>query len=345
MRTRLGLDARFEAGMRLFLQIQDVRFWGEESSNRDKSADAVDFHQAFLEVDSFPAVGGLIRAGRQEVSFGEARFLGAPDWGDAGQTFDGLLWIRPMASGQFDLVYLRLQEGSSPVHEQSADMTAAWLAFPAGGLGSLDLLGFHDRSAEPDRTSQSTVGSIWKKGFGDLSFRVQGMVQFGEREGVDVSAHMVAARGTLAILEGEGTVTLWYDYLSGDSDPTDNVTGAFSTLFSARHRYYGTADYFLDIPQDTGGLGLQDAAVKFSLAPKSTLSVNLDFHTFLTAQKGTLSSQHLAEELDLWVRHQFRGALALEAGSSLTWAGTAMQELGRLEGIGTVVYVMTSMKF
>ncbi len=345
MRTRLGLDARFDAGMRFFLQIQDVRYWGEEETNRDRSADAVDFHQAFLEVDSLPGLGGLIRAGRQEVSLGEGRFLAAPNWGDAGQTFDGLLWIRGNGDANLNLVYLRVREGSSAAHDQSADLTAGWLTLPPGELGSFDLLGFHDRSGDPDGTSQSTVGSIWKMGFGDLSFRLQGMYQFGERVGTDVSAHMIAARGTLGILDGEGTVTLWYDYLSGDPDPGDNQTGAFSTLFSARHRYYGTADYFLDIPRDTGGLGLQDAAVKFAFTPTPTLSVNLDLHSFRTAQWGALSSRHLAEEADLWIRHRFRGALALEAGSSLIWAGTAMEELGRLEGTGTAVYFMTSLRF
>ena len=345
MRTRLALDARFEAGMRLFVQIQDVRFWGEEVTNRDRSADAVDFHQAYLEVDALPAVGGRIRAGRQEVSLGEGRFLAAPDWGDAGQTFDGLLWVRPMGGAHLDLVYLRLEEGSSPAHDQSADMTAGWLALPPGELGSLDFLGFHERSGDPDGTGQSTVGSIWKKGLGDISFRVQGMYQFGEREGMDVSAHMVAARSTLSVLDGDGSVTLWYDYLSGDPDPTDDENGAFSTLFGARHRYYGTADYFLDILKDTGGLGLQDAAVKFAFTPTPTLSLNLDFHSFLTAEEGALSSRHLAEEADFWIRHRFRGALALEVGSSLTWAGTAMEELGLLEGTGAAVYFMTSMKF
>ena len=71
MRTRLAVDARFQEGVGLFLQLQDVRFWGEETSNRDGSADAVDFHQAYLEVEDIPALGGFVRAGRQEVSLGD----------------------------------------------------------------------------------------------------------------------------------------------------------------------------------------------------------------------------------------------------------------------------------
>jgi len=345
MRTRLGLHARMEPGLGLFIQIQDVRFWGEELSNRDRSADAVDFHQAYLEVDSIPGIGGLVRAGRQEVGLAEGRFIAAPDWGQAGQSFDGIRWIRPMGDAHLDLVYLRLQEGSFSSHDHTADFLAAWAGFAVDGLGRVDLIGIHDRSGGPDRTGQSTVGSIWKKTSGSISFRVQGMCQFGEREGADVSAYMLAAQGNLAVLDGKGTITLWYDHLSGDSDPGDDHVGVFSTLFGARHRYYGRADYFLNIPDDTGGLGLRDGAVKLALTPSPGLSLNLDLHSFLTAEIGALSSRHLAEEADLWIRYRFREALALEVGYSLTWAGTAMEELDRLEGTGNVGYFMTSLQF
>ena len=345
MRARLGLQVRMEQGLGLFIQVQDVRLWGEESSTRDKSADAVDFHQAYLEVDSIPGVGGLVRGGRQEVSLAENRLIAAPEWGQAGQSFDGLHWIRPFSGAQLNLVYLRIREGSSALHDHSADLLGAWIAFPLEALGTLDLLGIHDRSGEPDRTSQSTVGSIWKRRTGRLSFRVQGMYQSGERGGMDVSAYLVAAQSSLAVLDGKGTITLWYDHLSGDSDPSDDQVGVFSNLFGARHRYYGRSDYFVDIPEDTGGLGLRDAALKLALSPSPLLSLNLDLHTFLTAERGDLTSRHLAEEADFWIRYRFRGALGLEAGYSLTWAGTAMKELGRLDGTGKVGYVMTSLRF
>lgn len=345
MRARLGLDARIEPGLGLFIQVQDVRLWGEELSNRDSRADAVDFHQAYLQVDSIPGIGGLLRGGRQEVSLAEGRFIAAPDWGQAGQSFDGLRWIRPMGEPHLDMLYLRLQEGSSLAHEQTADLYAAWLSFPAGGFGMVDFLGLHDRSGGPEGNAQSTVGSLWKKRSGSVSFRFQGMYQYGRRAGQDVSAYLLAAQGTLAVLEGKGAVTLWYDHLSGNRDREENKVGAFSTLYGGRHRYYGRADYFLDIPRDTGGLGLRDAALKLALTASPLLTMNLDLHAFFTTEQGTLTSQHLAEEADLWVRYRFRQALALEVGYSLTWAGTAMEELGRLEGTGNVGYVMTSFRF
>ncbi len=85
--------------------------------------------------------------------------------------------------------------------------------------------------------------------------------------------------------------------------------------------------------------------MKLAITPNPLLSLNLDLHTFRTAETGPFSSRHLAEEADLWIQYRFREALRLEVGYSLTWAGTAMEELGRLEGTGNVGYLMTSMRF
>jgi hypothetical protein len=345
MRTRLGLDARLPQGIGLFVQVQDVRFWGEELSNRDRSADAVDFHQAYLEVDSVPGVGGLVRAGRQEVQMGEGRLISAPDWGQAGQSFDGVQWIRPFEAGHVNVLYLRLQEGTAPDHEFSADFTAAWMSLGVGPNGSLDFLGIHDRTGEPNGTSQTTLGSTMKGGTGPFDFKLQGLYQFGEREGVDVSASMVAVSGSVDVLEGRGKVTLWFDHLSGDDDPGDGELGSFSTLYGARHRYYGRSDYFLDIPRDTENLGLRDAALKLAYSPTPLLRLNLDVHAFSTAQQGTLSSQTLGQEADFWGQYRFREAMDLEVGYSIIWAGDAMEELGRLTNTGNVAYFMSSFHF
>lgn len=345
MRSRLALDARLQGGLGVFLQIQDVRFWGEELSNRDASADAVDFHQAYLEVDSLPGIGGLVRAGRQEVELGEARFIGAPDWGQAGQTFDGVRWIRPAGNARANLVYLRLREGSADTHDGTAEFLAGSASLQTQRLGSVELLGIHDWSEGPRGNSQSTTAVIWTMRRGPLSGRVQGAYQFGERTGEDLSAYMIAFRGTLDVREGKGGITLWYDHLSGDAEPMDGEVQSFSTLFGARHRYYGRADYFLDIPDDTGGLGLGDAALKLAYDPTPLLSINLDLHTFRTTARGDLPSRHLADEADLWIQHRFREALALEVGYSLIWAGSALEALDRLEGTGNVAYFMTSLRF
>ena len=345
MRTRVVMDARFEEGLRLYFQFQDVRNWGEETTERDRTADALDFHQAFLEVEDLPAAGGTLRAGRQEVALAEERFIGAPDWGQAGQTFDGALWFRPVGSHRLELVALKLREESSPAHQDEAELLAAWFAVSPGGMGSGDLLALHDRSTGPGGSRQHTLGGVWRIDPAPFSFRVQAMGQLGEREGRRVRASMLAIRAGAEVLEGKGTVTLWYDRLSGDETPDAGDVRSFSALYGARNRYYGTADYFTDIPRDTGGLGLQDAVLKLTLSPHPLLSLYLDLHAFRTAARGSLESRRLGEEMDAWLRYRFREALAVQVGYSLIRSGPVLEALERLDGTGQFGYVMTSLRF
>jgi hypothetical protein len=171
------------------------------------------------------------------------------------------------------------------------------------------------------------------------------MVQTGERDGEEVSAFMLAAKAGISVWDGRGSVTLWYDYLSGDEDPTDAKTGTFSTVFGARNRFYGRADYFTDIPAQTGGLGLQDTALKLSFAPTGALGLNLDIHSFRAAESGPGTRRRFGEELDLWATYRPRDHLTLQGGYSFTWAGPLFVELERLSGTGNFGYFMTSVRF
>lgn len=346
MRTRIGLRARMEEGLGLFLQIQDVRTWGEETSPRDRAANALDVHQAYLEVEALPLIGGMLRAGRQEVAIGESRLVGAPDWGQAGQAFNGARWLRPLGKGELDLTFLQIRESFlSLIHEYEEVLLAASYALPLGRGGTAQVYALHDRDTEQERTQQTSVAGIWRKEHGAFALRTQGIYQTGDRKGQEVKAYLLALSASVKLLEERASVTLWYDRLSGDEDPEDDVVRVFSTLFGARNRYYGKADYFLIIPLQTGGLGLQDAAVKLAYAPTSNLSLNLDLHSFRTSAIGELSSRRLGEEVDAWIRYPFRNHLTVRCGYSLTWAGAGMEELEILQGRGHFAYLMTSLKF
>lgn len=156
---------------------------------------------------------------------------------------------------------------------------------------------------------------------------------------------MLALRAGADFLQGKANVTLWYDRLSGDDTPEAGDVRSFSALYGARNRYYGTADYFTDIPTDTGGLGLQDAVLKLTLHPQPPLTLYLDLHAFRTAAEGGMESRRLGEEADAWVRYRFREALTLQVGYSLIRSGPVLEALERLDGTGHFGYVMTSLRF
>jgi hypothetical protein len=208
----------------------------------------------------------------------------------------------------------------------------------------LDFYGLLTTDSREDRAGEFTFGGLWKGTAGPVDMRFEGSLQTGERSGTDVSAFMVGARAGSQIHE-KVNLTLWYDYLSGDEDPADDEIGVFNTLFATNHAFYGFADYFLNIPADTDGLGLQDLALKaaFDLSPETSLKV--DLHRLKTAKEGSLSTSCLANEIDLTLTHRLSSALSIMSGFSFVQAKDGMKELGRLSEDAQWLYLMFNAAF
>ena len=90
MRVRVNLSALLERNVQAFIQLQDVRFFGEETNTLgDFSADNFDLHQGYLELNHSGDAGFALRVGRQEVNFGGERLVGAVGWTQQARSFDG----------------------------------------------------------------------------------------------------------------------------------------------------------------------------------------------------------------------------------------------------------------
>jgi hypothetical protein len=61
MRTRIGVLATLPKNISAFVQLQDVRLWGSESSTTDFSADGFDLHQGYLDLAFEREVSGYLR--------------------------------------------------------------------------------------------------------------------------------------------------------------------------------------------------------------------------------------------------------------------------------------------
>jgi len=346
MRVRAALQARLQSQVRVFVQFQDVRLFGEEGSTLgDYRADNFDLHQGFVELGSVPEVGGVLRVGRQELSLGEQRLVGAVNWSQQGRSFDGVRYTTPSMGGlRIDFFGMNLRDETASTQDFDSDFLGAWGTMELGNHGSLDLFGLLTTDSRDEGTEERTFGALWKGDAGPVQLRVEGSVQGGNRGDEDVSAHMIGIRAGVE-LPKEGTVTLWYDYLSGDEDPDDGESGVFNTLFATNHAFYGFADYFLNIPVHTGGLGLKDLAVKFAFTPWRETRLNIDLHNFQTAQEGSLSTQSLGNELDLTLTRPLSQGLTLVTGYSFFQAREGMEELGRLSENAHWLYLMLNAVF
>ena len=346
MRVRGQIEAQLERGVRAVIQLQDVRFWGEESSTlRDFRADNFDLHQGYFEIMSTGRTFS-VRIGRQEISLGGQRLIGAVDWSQQGRAFDGARISAEATAARVDVFGAVLGDATATASDVNAYLLGAYAqlrAVPA--LGTLDLYGILNHVEDTEATQQTTVGIRWLGESGPLSFRGEASYQTGDREGADVDAFMLGARVGTTVARGVATVTLWYDYLSGDGNRTDGEIGVFETLFATNHKYYGLGDYFTNIPVHTAGRGLQDAAVKGTFAPQEDVTVGFEVHSFHLAQSGGLATSHLAEEVDLSVTYGYTSNLRFTGGFTRVFVADGFGEIGRLTEDATWAYLMADVTF
>ncbi|MGD2069906.1 MAG: alginate export family protein, partial [Gemmatimonadota bacterium] len=330
-----------------FVQVQDVRLFGEEASTlTDFSADALDVHQAWVEIGAAADLAGL-RVGRQEVWYGGHRLIGTVNWTQQARAFDGarLRLGEEGARARVDAFAFQLSEAASPARSRDAAFLGSYAVVDLEEGRALDLylLWNREEAGEAD-TEMGTAGARYVGGSGAIAYRVEGAWQFGDRAGRDVGAWFFGVRAGTSVAGGDGSLTLWYDHLSGD-DPSDPDDGVFSTLFATNHKFYGLADLFLDIPSHTAGRGLRDAAIKAAWTPAPRWSVGLDLHHLRVAEDTGLASGHLANEVDLTVGRELTAGARLTGGLSYVGEGDALEPVRGIGESVTFAYVMLDVVF
>jgi hypothetical protein len=338
MRVRAQIAAKLDKNVDAFIQLQDVRLWGEETNTLgDFRADNFDLHQGYITLNNINDAAISIRAGRQAISFGGQRLIGAVEWTQQGRVFDGLRVMHKPQWGSVDVLGIRLSDATAAGISTNAYLAGVYANVNPG----IDFYGIYNRVS--GGTDQYTLGARWVSNIGAMPLRLEGSFQTGERGGTDVSAFMFGGR--LGLPFGKATFTLWYDYLSGDDNPTDGKTKVFDTLFATNHKFYGFADLFLNIPAHTGSLGLQDAAIKFAVPLNNGIKLGIDGHAFFLSKQGTASGKHLGEEIDITLSYKYSTEVTFVGGASYVIAKQAFADIGRLNADMKFAYFMTNVAF
>lgn len=298
-RSRLGATYSSDPRLSMSVILQDVRTWGDEAGTAtDYSADNFDIFRAF--VDLKPDTLWTLRIGRQELGYDEERILGDGDWAQQGRSHDA---IRAMYDNGRQAAHVAVahHEQGEPLRHVTytnigtyRDLALVWARYQ-GAHGSISALALYDTYEDSGSeilpagvpVDRWTMGGRIEGRTGHTHGRAEAYWQTGNRHRgtlrADVSAYMFALEADQDF--SKTNVMLWYDHLSGDEHPTDTDIEWFDPPYATGHRFYGWADYFLNIPVDTYGRGLRNLAlkVKTPLPRASTLDVQL--HYFWLAQE------------------------------------------------------------
>lgn len=323
MRTRLGVTATLPEGALLHVQLQDGRIFGEERSTTDASADAFDLHQGYLQLEWLRGeVQARARAGRQELHLGSTRFVGAPQWGNAGRSFDALRLDLGAAGGRWGTTTFvsTVQErgnrfagaGGRPVVEgEVGDHTLLGTLVTAG---ILEGFAFHDRGAR--YRSFAEVHRTTLGGRLLLSrLTLEAARQVGRHRAVQSAGDTVSeelggwfAGGVLRLVgspagSASPRVLVGTEVYSGDDTPGSGRSTAFHILYPSVHDIQGLMDLFTDPAAVTREGGLVDAFLRASLplsggGPARAGPLSVDLHRFSLARGGA-GAGTLGWELDL----------------------------------------------
>lgn len=255
-RNRIGLQYSRDPNWTLFAEAQVSTVRGDSFVNSEAVPNAfeddLDINQLYLEVRGS---GNTVKAGRQRLTYGDHRLIGAGEWSNNARGFDAvkvvigdpkkssldLFAAKPIANNPKDWNDWRETGSRAFDSVLYGAVLNSNKVLPAGNLQAYYLL----RTNNLMDDDVHTVGFLASRSFGALSFDAEVAGQFGTFSG-DEHRAFAGHAGLKYKLGDQGNTTLnaMFNFATGDDDPTDGVHETFDNLYPTNHMHYGEMDFF-----------------------------------------------------------------------------------------------------
>jgi hypothetical protein len=268
--------------------------------------DGIDLHQAYVTLGNHKEFPVSLKVGRQELSYGEERVVGAFGWNNIGRVFDAAKvryqnsWFGADAftsrvvipeDGRFNVAndydwFSGIYATTAKVPKHSLDV----YLFSRNASAQAPTAEPHPQAPQPSARDIYTLGVRLKSAPGQLGnwdYTLDLIGQLGNftdpRAGatpgrLDHQAYAVVAQGGYTFKDAWSTPRFGLEYAhgSGDSDPKDGKHETFENLFPTNHKFYGYADFF-------SLQNLHDVRAIAQFKPTTRSSVALEGHAFWLA--------------------------------------------------------------
>lgn len=323
LRTRLELDITSIDKAQIFVQIQDSRNLGVNSSGLANDTN-LGIHQAYMNLEDITFDNLDLQLGRFEVKYGRERLMGVVGWSNIGRSFDGIRASYRPNDDRYDFFILKVNERSFNIPPNHRD----WNLYGFYGTvldKHLDLFLLHDwdmrKVGDDYMMARFTTGFYYQRNLNSKLFlELDAAYQGGSQAGDDISAYMLA--GDLSYKAGKSVdnIGIGFDITSGDDDPGDDKNKTFNNLYYTGHKFRGYMDYFVGSMAE----GLLDIIFRASLKPGENFSLKIDLHHFQTMEDypigGGNESKQLGQEIDVTGKTSISKNLTFQTGISMFFA-------------------------
>lgn len=366
-RLRLDLRLRATRWLQFMFEGQDARIYFERSvPNAPPFANPMDLRLGYVQLGDTDQSTVSLRAGRQDLIFGEQRLLGNFNWINVGRSFDAVRLTIQHGGYRVDAF------ASSVVNPTSEGFDRPQTGNNLHGLyGSIGKL-VPGATIEPYVLWRLAPQQVSENGArGTLDFKTIGVRWVGKAELVDYGLEMAGQVGTL----GPDRVRSWaghwvagytipsttwqprfsgeYNYATGDRDPHDGVRGTFDVLYPSPHDQLGLCD-------QVGWRNIQDIRVGWDAKPTRKLSVTGNYHNWwLASARDALYSpiglpvvrrvdgsagRHVGQEVDLQGGYSVSTQISMAAGIGHIFSGEFLKKTTAGAGY-TFPFIMITYNF
>lgn len=327
------------------LSAQDIRIWGDEIQLKDNAN--TNIHEAWAQIHITNHF--KVKLGRQELVYDDQRLLGSVNWTQPARSHDAIVLKHENSGSEFELdfgaSYNQESEnvlGNTYTLNNYKFLSYIWMN---KHIGTLDISGIFltDGFEIPtgNMNYRYTYGSFLDYKSNNILASGSLYFQRGDDDTrTNISAYMIA--GKVAYQFKATKMTMGIDYLSGGKkNDTNPARYTFNTLYATNHKFYGSMDYFLNIPNETKGGGLQDIFVNAEYKSPEDITLSLTYHNFSLAQEvidpsnsSEILSKNLASEFDLSVAYSFSKDISLQLGYSVLFYSNSLERLQQRSGKG-----------
>lgn len=376
-RGRINLSYNPIKELGIFIQGQDSRLWDSRPRAKAGFENFMDVRQLYVNYEDGIVFEPLtlnkvsLRAGRQEFSYGAQRLIGAFNWSNVAQTFDGAKAGFHFAKNHVQLDFFGGDKTNNKSPREADDLydgsskDRIWAYYATAKAFQETTIEnylihretYKNFSFGPSGSSEIdnyTFGGRLKKSFSNgFDYELEAAGQWGNFRSQDVrSAMAVGVVGYTFPKAWQPRVAFEFDYGSGDSDPNDGELNTFDNLYPTNHLHYGYID-FISLQN------LNDYRYQLSFKPHKKLRVQTDLHLIYldtpkdswysagrtvtrTASAGSLEvNPHVGNEIDLLADYKLNNYCNISLGYSRFFAGGYLKETGANDD-ADFVYLQTT---